>query len=807
MEPGRRRLVWGVSAAVAALILGRWTANFATARLWEARVSEAAARVGTRFALLGAGLELLGLLTAVAWFVGQFTWITRSVVLQYGDVARPLGRFSERSVYFAAVGLGLLLAVAVGGGTGSWLPVLLLDTAGVRFGVRDALLQADLGVFAAGLPFWELLYGRLVGLVVPALVGVVTVAAAGGALKIVDRRFWIARPVRTQVALLLVMTALLVGWGQVLEPYRLAATRSASVGPSEFLLRTTVAQVLVLISVTAAVLSFLWGVRFRFVVALGGWVGLGLAFLGGTILVQSRATESPLGASELVPLRSVDSVAYGIRLDRARRPTPSDSTIDASLWDRDVVARLVGSDSVAVTDAWPGTVSVAGRVERVWFAVRPSPKGGEHSVVAVSDRRIGPTGGIVTLQRGDDSFAPGVLPYVTMSRHHAWPGAPEFDLAPAAAGVALSSTPRRVAIAWSLQTGIVLRAAPNQRLAWRLDPLDRLSGIAPFVNWSRPRVVVVERDVYWVSDGYLTVERFPSSRTVPWGADEVGYVRAGFHGVVRARGGEARIYLRPDADSLATAWARIVDPLIEPAAALPVALAEQVGAPALGTMVAAQVLQGGGWLGRTAARIGRQFFPVEDLVNAGQAADPHRVPFLNDDGSRVIGLLRAAGPEQPELRYFEVDSIRSVAAPRDLQQRWDRFPFFQQLRDSVRAAGSEFQPGIIRYLAVGDTLVAVQPNYAIGPGASQGGVVLVNVALGQRLGAGRTAEEAWRNLRGEAAPAPVGTDVGTRLEEARAWLDRADAALKRGDLLEFGRAFAYLRELLRPGGSVPPPVP
>ncbi len=806
MEPGRRRLIWGITIAVAGLVLGRWTATFATARLWEARVSEAAALVGTRFALLSAGLELIGLLTAIAWFVGHLTWITRSVILQYGDLARPLGRFSERSVYFAAAGVGLLLGVAVGGGTGDWLPVVLLDTADVRFGVRDPLLQADLGVFAAGLPFWELLFGRLAALIVPALVGVVVVAAAGGAIKFVDRRLWIARPARTQVALLLVMAALLVGWGQVLEPFRLAATRSASIGPSEFLLRTTVSQVLVLIAATAAALSFLWGVRFRFIVAVGGWVGLGLAMLGGTILIESRATESPLGATELASLRVADSIGFGIHLDPGRT-APRDTVVDASLWDRDVVARLVGTDSLPVTDAWPGVVSVGGRVERVWFAIRPNPRGGEHSVVAVSDRRVGPTGGIVTIQRGDEAFSPGVLPYVTMSRHHAWPGAPEFDLAPAAAGVALSSTPRRIALAWSLQTGVVLRAAPNQRLAWRLGPVQRLEGIAPFVTWGRPRVVVVERDVYWVSDGYLTVERFPSSRTVPWGPSEVGYVRAGYHGVVRARGGEARIYLRPDADSLAVAWARVVDPLIEPASARPPAVAERIGAPVQGALVAAQVLQGSGWLGRSAARIGRQLFPVEELVHGGSDTDPHGVPFLADDGTRVIGLLRVAGAAQPAMRYFEVDSARSVSAPLDLQQRWDRFPFFQQLRDSVRAAGSEFQPGIIRYHALGDTLVAVQPNYAIGPGASQGGVVLVNVALGQRLGAGRTVEEAWRNLRGEVAPAPVGTDVGTRLEEARAWLDRADAALKRGDLLEFGRAFAYLRELLRPGGSGPSPTP
>ena len=162
-------------------------------------------------------------------------------------------------------------------------------------------------------------------------------------------------------------------------------------------------------------------------------------------------------------------------------------------------------------------------------------------------------------------------------------------------------------------------------------------------------------------------------------------------------------------------------------------------------------------------------------------------------------LIAPLGPERIGLVTVP-DSTTSLPTPRDLQQRWDRFPFFQQLRDSIRAAGAEYLPGAIRFSAIGDTLLASQPNFALGlPG--QGALVLVNMALGGRLGAGRTYQEAWQNLRGVAAPAAVGSASGPRLEQAREWLDRADAALKRGDLQEFGRAFGYLRALLRPAGD------
>jgi hypothetical protein len=82
---------------------------------------------------------------------------------------------------------------------------------------------------------------------------------------------------------------------------------------------------------------------------------------------------------------------------------------------------------------------------------------------------------------------------------------------------------------------------------------------------------------------------------------------------------------------------------------------------------------------------------------------------------------------------------------------------------------------------------------------------MVNVALGRRLGAGRTLAEAWRNLRGEVSPTAPGTSSQLILDSARSWMRRADSALRRGDLRELGIALQYLRELLDPPGRPPDP--
>ncbi len=812
-----RHVAWVLGATVALLVVGQWTAVFVTNRLWEARVSESAALVGTRFALLAGALEASGIVVAVGWFLLNFTWSARGAIKLVGDFDGPLSRVSERAVYWVVAVIATMVGIAIGGGTGRWLHAVLLATNGVTIGATDPLLQVDLGLFLAKLPLWDLLYNRAVALYLPAALGVLVISLIGGTLTIEDRRLSLMASARWHVAILAIIGALLIGWGYALSPYRLAADQAASLGPAEFLLRTTVAQVVAIFSATAAVFTFLWGARLRFTVALAGWVGLCLAILGGSVIVQSRAVETPLSAMELQRLQRLDTVAFGVQtvvgpvpglpvttaLDSSRQSTPDTLGLEPSLWDADPLARIAEADSAAVLDVLPGVVRTGSRRVRVWFVLR-SVGTGDPVLLAVADDRVGPSGGVLSLRWGDVAFTPGLLPYVTLSRHHAMPGAPSHDLGTGAAGVALGSTPRRIAVAWAQQVGRVLRAGANERLAWRLDPVERLTGVAPFADWSRPRVVVVDREVYWVSDGYASAERFPASRSVPWRGLDRSYVRAGFVGVIRARGGDARVYLRADADSLSATWSRIADPLVEPIASLPEAIASELGFPIEAAAIQALIIQGDGWTGRPIARIGRASYPIDQLPAVGDRADPHRVPFLDGSGKYVSGLLLTPFGDGHGSHLALVDTGRAVLGPRELQLRWDRFPFFQQLRDSIKATGSDYQPGLIRYGLKGDSVVAYQPGYAIGP-TGHTGLVLVNVALGPRQGVGRDFEDAWLNLRGEAAPKPVGSDLTARMEEARSWLERADAALKRGDLAEFGKAFSYLRELLAPAVSSPTP--
>ena len=706
---------------------------------------------------------------------------------------------------WVVVGVSLVLGVGIAGGTGNWLNPLLVATRGVHYGIDDLLLGQDLGLYVSWLPVWDLLYGRALGLILPALIGVTALALLGGTIRIGEHRNGLVPRVRRHFALLLSLLALVLAVGFVLTPYHLAATEPARLGPAEFLLRTTVARIEAGFAITATIMTALWGVRTRFVFALGGWVGLGLATLALALLVQSRSGGPAPDGADLSPLRRIDSVAFGLGGSDAGGHLTIPS-LGPSLWDPDPLMRAAETDSAQVVDVIPGEVMVGAQPVRIWYVLRVI-SGGEVSVLAVGDDRTGPTGGPVSLRWGDSLFSPGLVPYLTLGRFAIRPGAPPYLVAQGAPGVLLADPVRRLAVAWSLQVGGILRAGDNERVAWGLEPVERLRKVAGFVEWGRARAEVVDRDVLWIVDGFLTADRFPASQAVDWRGRRVRLAKAGFVGVVNARDGATRVFLRPDADSLARVWARIAAPLVEPATALPPAVLRQVGLPRAQLAVQVQVVQAAVWSGHPAAPYGRGLYPVQELAALGTWRDAIAAPFMAESTSRVVGLL--AGPTEPgSLRTSLelVDSSHAVPGPRELQQRWDRFPFFQQLRDSIRAAGSDFQHGLVRFGIREDTLVAYQPSYAVGP-RGRTTLVLVNVALAGRLGAGRTFEEAWRNLRGEVAPAPVGTEVGARLRQARQWLERADDALRRGDLEEFGRAFGFLRELLRAGTPDPEPPP
>lgn len=791
---GRGRRVTVLFAAVAlALTVGRWGSAFLTDRLWEASVSDAVAQVGTRRALLGLFLEFSGILIAAIWCVLHLTLAARGALPDRAPPEREGARLwpSRYPRWWLALA-GVVLGVIAGSGVGAWIDEVLLLLDGVRFGISEPLLGVDLGFFLRDFPFWLHLQHRATLLAAVALSGVILLHVAGGAIRLVARRLWVSPNVRGHLAVLLACLALSLAWGAALEPLRLAAGMRGTILSSEFLLRTLVAQITAGLGAAAAVASLLWWLRIRGVFAAVTWVGLGVSLLAGRLL--PLRTERAVGDDGWqMAARRLDSIAFGLG-DLEGPPlavkTPAAALLP-TLWDEQQLRSSAGDSGMSRT-LGRGWIAAGGRARPVWFALRHGSNQAP-ALIAVSDDEVSLSGGPLSWRAGDSTPSPGWRAYRELEPHGVYPGAPQVDADSAALGVLLDGWPKRLILAWALQRGASLSAPAGTRLGWRIDPASRLREAVPFAHWTAPRAHPVSDGLLWLSDGLLTSEFFPSSSRVAWNAGTVAMVRPAFLGVVDAANGSVRIFRRDAQDSLSAAWARIAAPLIESADRIPQYLLAGDPYPEELLLAQAGALEGAAWhAGRLeGATAGGSRLPP--MAPGGTEA---LVPFA-DGATRELTafLLARRTPAGDSLRLMRLSAPKSVESESALIELWKRFPFQGAISESVRAAGSRLEPGRVRHIIAQDGVFAYQPSWGVET-TGHARLVLVNLALGKKLGTGRRLNDAWSNFRAESSPVAVGSSADLVLEAARSWMRHADSALKRGDFQEVGRALEYLRELL-----------
>lgn len=791
---GRGRRFTVIFAIVAiVLTVGRWGSVFLTERLWEASVSEAVAQAGTRRALYSLLLEFAGLLIAVVWCVTHLTIAAGTALPDRAPPEREGARlWPSKYPRWWLTAAGVVLGLIVGDGAGEWLQEVQLLVDGVRFGVPDPLLGVDLGFFLRDFPLWSRLQSRLVTLAGVALGGALLLHIAGGALRIVEHRLWVSPKVRGHLAVLLATLAVGLAGGAALEPFRLAAGLRGPLLPSEFLLRTLVAEIEAGLGAAAALISLLWWVRVRGVAALIAWILFGVSLITGKVL--------PLGAEKASADegwqkagQSLDSIAFALpRLERKSiAPRTSGVSLRPTLWDDQVLAAAPG-DSTLLRVLGRGWVSAGGQARPVWFALREATgRGG--ALVAVSDDEVSPAGGPLAWRAGDSTPSPGWRAFQDLPAQIIRPGAPPVEADSTVPGVVLDRWPRRLVLAWALQRRAALSAPSGTRLGWRIDPVSRLRGAAPFAYWTAPRAHPTPGGLVWTSDGLLTSTHFPASSRIVWNGASASMVRPAFLGVVDAVTGVVQIFQRDSHDSLSAAWRRIAAPLIQPADGIPAHLLRAEGYPEELLLAQARVLEGPAW---HAGKLDRPQSPGNGVPPLSPGGAEALVPYVNTVSRGVSALLLArrtpTGDSLGLTRFTEPNPIESESV---LLERWKRLPFTSAITDSVKTSGSAFVLGRVRIVPAEDGVVAYQPAWGVAA-SGKAQLVLVNLAMSGKLGTGRSFDAAWRNFRAEISPISVGAGSDAILEAARGWMRHADSALKRGDLQELGRALEFLRELL-----------
>jgi hypothetical protein len=372
------------------------------------------------------------------------------------------------------------------------------------------------------------------------------------------------------------------------------------------------------------------------------------------------------------------------------------------------------------------------------------------------------------------------------------PGFPDFAVAApdtwpalARAGIPLAGWWRRLALAWVLQSPMLARRETDDLvLLWRRDVTARLEQLAPFARFEPPTPVVADGTLWWLAYGELEAETFPLVRPLEPGPRPVRYRRMALVGSVNAASGDTRLYLAPGADSLATAWAALVAPLIRPGDSLPGALRAQLPFPDRAFRAAALAVER--WRADTARWRARPREPFE-LVAPG----PDSL-----GGAASLRVWAAQGFEAGSTFAALVAATLSPSGPRLFV--WRPSPPVR-LPPVLVGSPNTTAPGVARLWSVGGTLFFTQALFLEPAGGGPpSGIDTVFLAWGERRGQGRGPAAALRDLvaAGSGARPAADTALPARWARAQRLAAEADRALAAGDVEAFGRLYAELKALL-----------
>lgn len=810
----RRWLTIALAAAAVLLIVGRslagvyadylWYEALGAAALWRTRMGAVAAlRIGSG---LLATLFAFANLYAVRQSVVSLVFPRRLANLEIGE------EVPGRYLMGAAAGLAVILGVLLAMPSDNWMSLVLARSAHA-FGETDPYFSQDLGFFVYWLPlegaFW--MWAFFMTIVVG--IAVILLYALTPSLKWQRGSLYASAYVRRHVTVLAGVLLLLLAWSFRLDMYGLLIDGSGTDGafswadhrvgvPGDLLLSllTLGASLIVLWAGFAgqlrlAAISVLTVVGLSLVIRE---IAPAIASRNGTDVQRAKREQPYLGTRATYTRRAFDvdvmpradsSVAY--------------ASINAALpfvpvWDPPALARVIGGhaeDDHVPLVGW--RTSPAGLLADV---VAPTPPNASAKTPWSAAR--------VLTSDADDRGAPIrlAIPGTASLDERAidpplvYPAAPPLlviaDSLNHAAGTPLNSFIARLATAWSMQNVRLLSgdsAQPRPTLISHRDIHDRLEMYAPFFAQGR-RVdpVMLGDSLYWAVDLYSVSESYPLSRHFLIVGDERGYLHHAAVAIVTASTGDVTIVADSVLDPIAETWKRRLPSLFGAWSGLPAGIRAQLAPPIDGLVAQANAFGRYGARGESEAA---RHVPVFD------GADP---ALLTDDlpiilpGGKVTALALPLVDETDRLRGLLIGTGGGVRATRwyELASPGPRWSAILDRLRSIDSAGSSardgpFARGRVRAFPVrsGIGVSFVQPSYRWRgqPVPSLNRVAVLS---------SDTIRSLVPPIGASVGVTPAATGTGDFRSSVAALYATMRDALRRGDLVAFGRAFDALGHIL-----------
>lgn len=417
---------------------------------------------------------------------------------------------------------------------------------------------------------------------------------------------------------------------------------------------------------------------------------------------------------------------------------------------------------------------------------------------------------------------------------------PPGDERPEPLGVELGSWFRRLALAWALEDKNLLlseAARGGSRILYRRQIEERLARLFPFLDYAVRRdgveayPVLAEGRIQWIVEAYTATRRFPLAQRGPGG---VRYLRNSVKATVDALTGAVRFYVADPDDPMVKALDRIFPGVLLPLDSMPDVQRRHLRYPAgllevQGSMLLGYHVPGPDSLYHSIDvwDVAKELYPGDEesrveptylLMPDPETRRPEFVAFYSftprgRDNLRAFLLARGDPAADPRVTLYALPA-EQILGPRQVEALIKQDPHISQQLNLWAQRGVAVTRGHLLVAPVDSGFVFVKPLYlaAQGTGAVPGlrRVIVAHgtqVAMGPDLGSALAALESG-------APAPAadlfpGNELalpaaGPAVSDTlRALIERADSALRHGDLRTFSDLWEEIRRAVRRAGPAP----
>ncbi|TME80807.1 MAG: UPF0182 family protein [Chloroflexi bacterium] len=809
----RRGVIWITVIAVLLLLLFllKPFATFYTDYLWF-RALGFGGVFGTRFA---AQIWTFFIFAVVFWVIGGANVVlalnanTGRRLSSIGIRQRPLTAPSTILALLLVFLLGLLFGRIA---AGQWQTILTFFNQ-KPFNVQDPIWHRDVSFYVFTLPFYRLLWGWLLGVVILMMLMVFGIYASRSGFQSLQLP---PQAVRHLSVLSAVFAALWAVHYQ-LDLYELLLSKRGfvyGVGYADLAARVPAYWIMtvLMVLITAGLLINALGARLTpLAAALVVWLGaafiLTVVFPG--IIQRFQVAPSELQRETSYIKNQIDFTrqAWGLTTIADRPFTPQDT----------LTADKVANNPQTVQNArlWDPQLALPSTLEnlqslRTYYQFYPNEVavdryqlGSQYLQLLLAARELNPDkvtqvantwvalklqythGYGVVAARANEYFGRHTTNYVLTDSKQ-----PEFDYPfttdqytqwKGKSGVPLSSALR--SLAFALRFGDVNMLISPQltsqtQVLFNRAVQDRVSALAPFLQFDQdPYVVVVDGHIYWILDGFTVTDHYPYSEMPPDDGGpltDVNYARNSVKAVVDAYDGTTTFYQIDTKDAIANTYASIFPGLFKPFSAMPAGLQAHIRYPRDLFNRQAERFTYFHMTDPTVFYLRSDLWNIakENLSQAGSASpirpfyvisrlpgEPKEefltiLPYTPNGKTNMIAYL-AARSDQPDygtLFDFRFPKDSLVVGPQQVEANIDQAPLIKSQFALLNAPGSSVIRGNLLVLPIETSLLYIEPVYLEATNVAKPQLKKVIVATGQNVVMEDTLDKALAALLGQATP-------------------------------------------------------